>query len=144
MKKHALCRSCLLTALLCLSRIVGALGDACAWDPQQPATRNSRAIIDISVTVHPDLPAWDEVKGLGPHRTHVQRQDEGGLATVSKVELVVHTGTHFDAPSHFLPEAFKNGVGIEQADLATMNGKLCLTMLTKPWPNAASHYISIS
>ena len=125
MNRHVISRSCLLTALLCLSRTLEALDTAdCGWDPQRPVTRNSRAVTDISVTLHPDLPVWDEVKGLGPHRTHVQRQDEGGLATVSKVELVVHTGTHFDAPSHFLPEAFANGVGIEQADLAIMNGKL--------------------
>lgn len=96
----------------------------CAWDPEQPGSPNSdRRLIDISVTIQPKLPSWDKTEGLGQHRSHVERQDKGGLATVSKVDLVVHTGTHFDAPSHFLQEAFETGVGIEQADLAVLNGK---------------------
>ena len=97
----------------------------CAWDSKQPGSPDSsRRLIDISVTIGPDLPVWDKTEGLGTHRSHVGRQDKGDLATVSKVDLIVHTGTHFDAPSHFCPEAFETGIGIEQADLSIMNGKL--------------------
>lgn len=117
--------ACLVGVLvLCASfRALFAASD-CAWDPQQPGSPNrERRLIDISVTIQPDLPSWDKKEGLGTHRSHVERQDEGGLATVSRVDLVVHTGTHFDAPSHFLQEAFETGIGIEQADLSVMNGK---------------------
>ena len=117
--------ACLVGVLvLCASFQALFAASDCAWDPQQSGSPNSeRRLIDISVTIQPDLPSWDKKEGLGPHRSHVERQDEGGLATVSKVDLVVHTGTHFDAPSHFLQEAFETGIGIEQADLSVMNGK---------------------
>ncbi|KAL3150936.1 hypothetical protein ABBQ32_000683 [Trebouxia sp. C0010 RCD-2024] len=51
-----------------------------------------------------------------------ERQDQGGVAFVSKVHLVVHTATHFDAPSHFLQEAFDSGRGMESLQLSIMNG----------------------
>ena len=88
----------------------------------QVSPKNTRRLIDISVTIQPSLPSWDEVDGLGEHRELVNRQDQGGVAFVSKVHLVVHTGTHFDAPSHFLQEAFDAGRGMESMQLAIMNG----------------------
>lgn len=84
--------------------------------------KNTRRLIDISVTIHPDLPCWDKSEGLGAHRELIERRDEGGVAFVSKLTLVVHTGTHFDAPSHFLQEAFDSGRGIEAVQLSVMNG----------------------
>lgn len=80
-------------ALIVLAHPLFAASD-CAWDAEQAGSPNSeRRLIDISVTIQPDLPSWDKTEGLGAHRSHVERQDQGGLATVSKVDLVVHTGT---------------------------------------------------
>jgi arylformamidase len=39
---------------------------------------------------------------------HIERaedQDKGDVATVSRMTLGVHTGTHMDAPLHFIPNA---------------------------------------
>ena len=88
----------------------------------EPAGKNTRRLIDISVAIHEEMPSWDKLEGVGPHRELVQRQDQGGVAFVSKVDLVVHTGTHFDAPSHFLQEAFESGRGMEAIQLHIMNG----------------------
>lgn len=106
----------------------------CGWDTHmsdaQISPTNTRRLIDISVTIQPNLPSWDEANGLGEHRELVNRQDEGGVAFVSKVHLVVHTGTHFDAPSHFLEEAFDAGRGMESMQLSIMNGIICMHMHT--------------
>lgn len=100
----------------------------CGWDTNmsdsQISGKNTRRLIDISVAIHPDSPSWEKSDGLGEYRELVERQDQGGLAFVSKVNLVVHTTTHFDAPSHFLQEAFDSGRGIEAMDLSIMNGTL--------------------
>lgn len=92
----------------------------------QISPKNTRRLIDISVTIQPNLPSWDEADGIGEHRELVNRQDQGGVAFVSKIHLVVHTGTHFDAPSHFLQEAFDAGRGMESMQLSIMNGITCM------------------
>ena len=124
----------LLSIVCCLTAPYVLLADSqCQWDKHmsssigtqaEPAGRNTRRLIDISVAIHDKLPSWQKTEGLGVHRELVERQDEGGVAFVSKVELVVHTGTHFDAPSHFLQEAFESGRGMEAIQLHIMNGVL--------------------
>lgn len=64
---------------------------------------NSRALIDISVTLNPDLPTWP-----GSHGVNIERLQEIGPdsdATVSRLDMDVHTGTHIDAPLHFVANA---------------------------------------
>ncbi len=113
---------------LCIASIRPTDADSqCAWDthmsPAAASGKNTRRLIDISVTIHNDLPSWEKLEGLGAHRELVERQDQGGVAFVSKLSLVVHTATHFDAPSHFLQEAFDSGRGIEAVQLSIMNGE---------------------
>jgi arylformamidase len=59
--------------------------------------------IDISVPVRNGMVHWP-----GDPPFHIERaldQDKGDIATVSKMSLGVHTGTHMDAPLHFIPHA---------------------------------------
>lgn len=118
-----------LVLLLAVSVIVSQPATAesqCAWDTHmstsQVSGKDTGRVIDISVTISDNLPCWEKPDGLGAHRELVERQDRGGVAFVSKLSLVVHTGTHFDAPSHFLQEAFDSGRGIEAIQLSIMNG----------------------
>ena len=121
---------CMLNACLVLLLVVSVTAlqpeSQCAWDTHmstsQVSGKNTGRVIDISVTISEDMPCWDKPDGLGAHRELVERQDRGGVAFVSKLSLVVHTGTHFDAPSHFLQEAFDSGRGIEAIQLSIMNG----------------------
>jgi arylformamidase len=56
--------------------------------------------IDISVPVHNGMVHWP-----GDPDFHIERaedQDKGDVATVSRMTLGVHTGTHMDAPLHFI------------------------------------------
>ncbi|DBB12416.1 TPA: hypothetical protein ACH3X3_005227 [Trebouxia sp. C0006] len=113
--------------VFCVAALQQATAEThCAWDTHmsesQESGMNTRRVIDISVTIQTGLPVWEKPGGLGAHRELVERQDQGGIAFVSKLTMVVHTGTHFDAPSHFLQEAFDSGRGIEAIQLSIMNG----------------------
>jgi arylformamidase len=59
--------------------------------------------IDISVPVRNGMVHWP-----GDPDFHIERatdQDKGDVATVSRMALGVHTGTHMDAPLHFIRNA---------------------------------------
>jgi arylformamidase len=56
--------------------------------------------IDISVAVSPQLPTWP-----GSPKIKFQRNlelDRGDIANDTTIEFSVHTGTHIDAPLHFI------------------------------------------
>ena len=73
-------------------------------------------LIDISLPLSPDLPAWPGSSGFRLERTG--RLEAGDPANVSRLECEVHFGTHIDAPKHFIAE----GNGIDQLDLKPMIG----------------------
>ena len=59
--------------------------------------------IDISVHVRNGMVHWP-----GDPEFHIERatdQEKGDVATVSRMALGVHTGTHMDAPLHFIRHA---------------------------------------
>jgi arylformamidase len=72
--------------------------------------------IDVSVPIHagmvhfPDDPAI-EIDTI----THVER---GDVCTLSHLRMGTHTGTHIDAPIHFLP----GGAGAEEVSLENLVG----------------------
>jgi arylformamidase len=57
---------------------------------------------DISLTISPDMPVWPGDPKVVLKR--VSKISEGANANVSRLELSVHTGTHLDAPNHFLDQ----------------------------------------
>jgi arylformamidase len=58
--------------------------------------------IDISMLLTADLPTWPSSPGLNVRRVaSMQRGDE---ADVSALSMDVHTGTHVDAPRHFIAD----------------------------------------
>jgi arylformamidase len=73
-------------------------------------------IYDISVPVHEALPVWP---GESPVRLRqTARIGDGSAANVSQISCGVHTGTHVDAPLHFVD----GGAPVEQLDLHTLMG----------------------
>src|SRR5665213_1190303 len=77
---------------------------------------NSSTIIDLSLTLSEDLPCWwpsavryrqtndnwfGDADGPAPLRRRT-----GGAYRTNALELDEHTGTHFDAPSHFIPPPY--------------------------------------
>jgi arylformamidase len=70
-------------------------------------------IYDISVEINPSLPIWPGDPAFGLER--VSKIEDGANANVSRVTMGVHTGTHIDAPFHFLPEGNTvEGVALEK------------------------------
>lgn len=74
------------------------------------------AIHDISVPIRAGMPIY-----AGDPEVELERASsiaEGGHANVSKVSMGVHTGTHVDAPVHFLEGA----AGMESVPLDALCG----------------------
>lgn len=57
-------------------------------------------LYDISLTISPDMPVWPGEPAISLRR--VYSMDAGRHANVSALACSVHTGTHVDAPNHFL------------------------------------------
>ena len=73
-------------------------------------------LIDISVRLHAGMVHWPGDPSVAITRTSdIARGDS---ATVSKLSMGSHTGTHMDAPRHF----FRGGKGLEEMPLETTVG----------------------
>lgn len=57
-------------------------------------------IYDVSLPISPALPVWPGDPGVVMER--LSKMEAGDLANVTHISLGVHTGTHVDAPYHFL------------------------------------------
>lgn len=57
-------------------------------------------IYDISLPIYPGMPLWPGDPGVVMER--VEKMEDGAEANVTRLSLGAHTGTHVDAPYHFL------------------------------------------
>jgi arylformamidase len=74
-------------------------------------------IIDISVPIHSGMVTYP-----GDPRVVLERVEsipDGASANVSRLDLGVHTGTHVDAPVHFL----EGTAGADELPLEVLNGR---------------------
>ena len=75
-----------------------------------------KKIIDISLTISPDLVVWP---GDPPvYLERVLKIEEGDEANVTSLRFGAHTGTHLDAPYHFV----HTGRTVEQIGLDELTG----------------------
>ena len=58
--------------------------------------------IDITVTLKPDM-NYLKLDPVPPKIFRLSDVDRGDKVTMSKLEIISHTGTHVDAPLHFIP-----------------------------------------
>jgi arylformamidase len=72
---------------------------------------------DITLTISPDLPTWPGDPGIEIKR--VEKIEDGSNANVTRLDIGVHTGTHVDAPYHFL----QDGVTIDKINLSLLTGR---------------------
>ncbi len=81
------------------------------------AVAADRPWIDVSVNVAegktPVYPGDPQI-----HFTYAKSMKRGDAADVSDLHMGAHTGTHVDAPSHFIPE----GASIDQVPLSKLMG----------------------
>ncbi len=73
-------------------------------------------IYDISLPISPALPIWPGDSPLVLER--VESMDDGAHVNVSRLSCSVHTGTHVDAPHHFL----NDGRTVESLPLEALIG----------------------
>ncbi len=81
---------------------------------------------DVSVPLHPGLVHWP-----GDPRFEIERVsalERGDPATVSKLTMGVHTGTHMDAPAHFL----RGGATIDTLPLDATMGPARVIAISDP------------
>src|SRR6266545_1216230 len=73
-------------------------------------------ILDVSVPVRPGMVVYPGDPGVQLER--VSSIAEGEICNVSRLDFSVHTGTHVDAPLHFIDD----GASIEQLALDVLVG----------------------
>ena len=73
-------------------------------------------IFDITLTITPGMVVWPGDPAVVLEQ--IQSIDNGAHANVSRLELSVHTGTHVDAPHHFL----NNDLTVETLPLDILTG----------------------
>ncbi len=73
--------------------------------------------IDISVPLYTDMVHWPDDPSVQIER--MTDLNQGDVATVSKLSMSVHSGTHMDAPAHFL----KGGASIDMMPIEATIGR---------------------
>lgn len=73
-------------------------------------------IYDISLPISESLVIWPGDPSI--RITQPSHLDRGDEATVSRLEMGAHTGTHVDAPIHFI----QGGLGVDRLDLNLLVG----------------------
>ncbi len=82
-------------------------------------------IYDISLPISESLVVWPTHP---PIRINQPRHlDKGDHATVSEIRMSAHTGTHVDAPNHFIPK----GTGVDALDLSLLVGAALVVDATR-------------
>jgi len=72
---------------------------------------------DISLTLSESIPTWPGDKGAEFKK--LLELSKGELANVTAIKMSTHTGTHVDAPCHFL----KDGDSVEKISLEVLIGE---------------------
>lgn len=81
------------------------------------------AIYDISLTISPTLPVWP---GDPPVKmTQTENMDSGAEYNLTRLDISAHTGTHVDAPHHFL----NDGRTVETLPLDLLTGPCYVVQL---------------
>lgn len=78
---------------------------------------NQSSWIDITVPITNKLPVWPGDKAVRVYRSSAIGM-EGSDVNVTHLSFSAHTGTHIDAPLHFL----RNGADVSALDLDTLVG----------------------
>lgn len=76
-------------------------------------------IVDCSHTITPEIPLWPGTKPF--ECNHVYTHDDVGVV-VDRFDLSASTGTHIDAPYHFI----RNGITVDQIPAAQLIASLCV------------------
>jgi kynurenine formamidase len=85
-------------------------------------------VIDLTLPVEPGMPVWPGFPEVSVEQTSIRAKD--GF-TMDHLSMHTHTGTHIDAPAHFVPE----GPALEDFHVSKFTGETVVLDLT-PCENA--------
>lgn len=88
-------------------------------------------LLDVSVPLAQGLPTYPGNPEFEFHA--IKRISEGASSNVSRMVLGTHTGTHVDAPKHFIDD----GVGVDALALNLLLGRARVVEITKRGPITA-------
>lgn len=74
-------------------------------------------IYDISLTISPEIPTWPGDPAVVVERA--EKIEAGAQSNTSRLEMSAHTGTHVDAPYHFIA----TGNTVESLELRVLTGR---------------------
>lgn len=97
----------------------GTCGPASAWLGEYGGGR----ILDITHAYRPELPAVGP-NGLGQVVQMRDSMANGSLFNLSELQMMVHTGTHINAPGHMVQEHLEASFDVDTLDLDVLNGSL--------------------
>ena len=75
-----------------------------------------KQIYDLTLPITRSLIVWPGDPAIDLHR--VLKMEDGDVCNLTRMNMSVHTGTHLDAPSHFVAD----GSHVESLDLQTLIG----------------------
>jgi arylformamidase len=81
-----------------------------------PAKKKPSPWIDVTAPLHVGTPHWPDQPDVKLER--MVSMNDGAVCNVSMLHMSVHTGTHMDAPLHFVA----NGIGMDQMPLEATIG----------------------
>jgi arylformamidase len=81
-------------------------------------------IYDVSLTISPDLPVWPGDPKVILDR--FSKMEEGEPCNVTHVSMSAHTGTHVDAPFHFLGA---DAASVDRLSLGILTGRAYVARL---------------
>jgi kynurenine formamidase len=90
-------------------------GESCI-DLMEYVAAHARAV-DLTYTLEPDMPAWPTQARYGS--VVYESYDQGDEALHSMIVMSEHTGTHVDAPKHFI----KGGCPVDELPLSSLMGR---------------------
>ena len=102
--------------------ICGEFGAGGLSPPERREVYDGGRIVDITHRFGEDMPSFGTSEGLGQFLWLPQSIKNGSNCNVSLMKLIVHSGTHVDAPGHFFQEYFEAGYDVDTLDLAVLNG----------------------
>lgn len=88
-------------------------------------------LLDVSVPLAHGLPAYPGNPEF--EFQPIKRIADGGSSNVSRLVMGTHTGTHIDAPKHFLDE----GIGVDELPLNLLIGRARVVEIPKRGPITA-------
>jgi arylformamidase len=93
---------------------------------------------DITLTISPKLVVWPS--DLPVELKRVEKIEEGSIANVTRMNISVHTGTHIDAPYHFI----NNGDTVENVSLNLLIGRAYVLHIPDESPSITKELIENS